>query len=159
MNAGRLEVAVEVLPGLAPLILPASQVVSIRYGSREDEPTRIPAPQQAEATPEEKPEVLPARAMAPEFSRRLATPVALERREFRHQDVIEILEAAAKAQNIPLTIRASVRRTAEAKRRCTLQIPAEQTFDGFLRQNVTRAMPWLRFEYGFDEVEVSVKPE
>lgn len=157
LSHSQIEVKVEVLPGLPPLILPASQVVSIQF--EQDKETESYRPDEPEKTsPPSESELLPARKIDPEFSRKLSTPMAQDTVTYRDHDVISLLETIAGQHKVSINVSLAVRARPEEKRRCTVHVETGQSLHAFLHGPLTEAAPWLKIEYNFDTVEVSLKP-
>lgn len=153
LSETQVEVKVEVLPGLPPLILPASQVVSIRYETPPPDRSRF---ESAGEKDDGGATVLRARKMAPSFSKALAAELKLDKQNLRDADIVVVLEAMAKAHSITIQIGPAVRARPVKDRRCTLRVKEGQTLDSFLMETVSAALPWLHISYGFDQINVIV---
>jgi hypothetical protein len=159
LSETQIEVKVEVHTGIPPLVLPASQVKSIQY----DQPRVFDS---ATAPPEKKGPsarsavlLLPARKMAPTFSKRLAGNVAMHVRVFHERDIVGVLDIVARERNVSIIFAQDVRDRPERERRCSLTIRAGQSLDSFLQDTVCKAAPWLKIDYAFDSIKVSLGTE
>ncbi|MCF6284257.1 MAG: hypothetical protein L3K26_03600 [Candidatus Hydrogenedentes bacterium] len=156
LSETRIEVKVEVHPGIPPLVLPASQVASIQYEQPRVRKTAGISSDITERLARSAAVLLPASKMAPGFSKRLAEKVTMRVRVFHERDIVEILETVARERNVSIVFSQALRDRPERERRCTLTARAEQSLDSFLRDTVLTVAPWLKIDYAFDSIRISL---
>lgn len=156
-----LNLVLETLPGVKPLVIPIRQVESIEYGALNSRPTEIErptqppvpvaAPPQASAT-----DVLQAVRLSPELIEKMARPFTDEPIEFENQDIVTILHSVSILSRVPISLDAAINHLPTDQRRATLELPAGTSFDDFLETKFGPELPWLRAEFRFDRLHFAL---
>ena len=156
-----LNLVLESLPGVKPLVIPLRQVASIEYGALSTRPTETKRPIQPPAPIKDPPQatgtdVLQAVRLSPELIEKMARPFTDEPIEFENQDIVNILRSVSILSRVPISLDAAINHLPTDQRRATLELPAGTSFDDFLETKFGPELPWLRAEFRFDRLHFAL---
>lgn len=158
LRATALQLVLEVLPRIEPLIIPARQVAAFQYGPDDTPLTATPSPPGKQEEPEDsRSRVLLAVKTSPELIRKMAAPISTDAVVFEQQDILTTLRDVAGRSGVTISIGPMLSAWPLKERITTAQIGAGDSFDDFIRESLARVAPWIAVEFDFDELHFSVR--
>ena len=151
VRATPFKLFLEIIPTVGPLEIPAKQVVSISYGQPEMKGSGAPL-LQPEEDKKSPPRVLPAVKIAPDFAKRVASPISDKEVVFNEQDLLNTLRSAGIMGGVSVTFGPRLEELSPEERTFSLRLAAGISFEEFYRDTLAPQVPWLKMEYRFETV-------
>ena len=153
LDTDRHVATVRAFPGLAPLVLPLSQIKEIIYD--DFEPAKAgPAGKPPEAR---KPGLVYGVKLSPELDRKLIAPLPDALLHINAKDHVEVLIQTAKQIGIKLSIAQAVRDIPKEERVWTEEVMPGTSMLSLLQENLQDAFPEIKVVYQYDGVVVTTK--
>lgn len=151
------QLVLEVLPTIDPLVIPARQVMSIKYGLHQ--PRYSPYPE-SESLDDESPTMLQAVKTTPELLKKLAASVTDDSLTFEDQDILNTLRTLGILSGVPITLGPRLVRYPIEERIKSVRLEPGTSFDTFITEQLSQKAPWIAVEFQYDRVHFyRKKPE
>lgn len=152
-----IHLVLEIVPGIEPLLIPRGQVVRVAQGGNTVVHAAA-APPDLQPVPSE-PDVLAAIRMTPEFVERISAPLVEEERVFERQDIVNVIRLAGTLCGVAVKIEPEVEEQSMERRIGRWALPANASFEDFLRVHLASQAPWLECTFESDLVRISIAEE
>ncbi|MCC6145621.1 MAG: hypothetical protein IT368_17580 [Candidatus Hydrogenedentes bacterium] len=145
---------VQVMPGVAPLELPLSQVESVDYDDKDPQQQRETA---SPSAPAAEPDYIEGKELSPELSKKLRASISDTPLSIQTEDYVEVLTRIAAEMNIPLTMGPKIKALTPKDRQWSAEVPAGTSFISLLYDHLLRTFPRVKETYEYGQIQLTLR--